>query len=130
MASGMPGGQPVADGQSGLRGHVSGRKAGAAGGDQQIHCSRVAPVPQRGFNLRLFVRYHGGLQHLIACLAQQLCGQRASPSSRRSPREQRSLTVNTAALYMIGSSFFFVQRSSKRSSGATATVIRFSVIWR
>ena len=58
--------------------HVSGREAGAAGGDQQIHRPLIAPMPQRGFDLRLFVRYHGGLQNLIACLTQQLCSQRAS----------------------------------------------------
>ena len=72
------GGQPVTDCQRGFRGHVSGREAGAAGGDQQIHRPLIAPAPQRGFDLRLFVRYHGGLQNLIACLAQQLCSQRAS----------------------------------------------------
>ena len=72
------GSQPVAHGKGGLRGHVPGSEAGAAGGHKQLNVTIVGHLPQRRFDLHLFVRHHIGPNYLIACVFQQLCHQRAA----------------------------------------------------
>ena len=49
MASAMPGALRSATAQGGLRGDIPGRKAGAAGGEDQVHLTAVGQPDELGF---------------------------------------------------------------------------------
>ena len=86
------------------RSHTA-RVACAAGGHKQLNVTAVGHLPQRRFNLRLFVRHHIGPDHLIACVFQQLCHQRTTLVGALAPGNTVADRQYSSMIHMIISSF-------------------------
>ena len=64
--------------QSHLRGDIPGRKAGAAGGEDQVHLTGIRKAQQLGFELGGIVRQKQRFLHLVACGGEHLHNERAA----------------------------------------------------
>ena len=64
--------------QSHLRGDIPGCKAGAAGGEDQVHLTGIRKAQQLGFELGGIVRQKQRFFHLVACGGEHLHNERAA----------------------------------------------------